>query len=44
MHEFGVSLRLGMMGCMVSGVKQSILKFFRSMKLDLECFGLWLEN
>ena len=29
---------------MVSRVKQGILKGFRSMKPDLESFGLWLEN
>ena len=34
MHEFGVSLRLGMLVCMVSRVKQT----------NLESFGLWLEN
>ena len=44
MHEFGVSLRLGMMVCMVSRVKQSKWKGFRSMEPDLESFGLWLEN
>ena len=44
MHEFEVSLRLGMMVCMVSKVKQNIWKSFRSMKPDLESFGLWLEN
>ena len=44
MLEFGVSLRLGMMVCMVSRVKQSIWKGFRSMELDFESFGLWLEN
>ena len=43
MHEFGVSLRLGKMVCMVSRVKQSIWKGFRSMKLDLENFGLRLK-
>ena len=41
MHDFGVSLRLGMM---VSRVKQSIWKGFGSMEPDLESFGLWLEN
>ena len=29
---------------MVSRVKQGIWKGFRSMKLDLESFLLWLEN
>ena len=43
MHEFGVSLGLGKMVCMVSRVKQSIWKGFRSMKLDLESFGLRLK-
>ena len=43
MHEFGVSLRLRKMVCMVSRVKQSIWKCFRSMKLDLESFGLRLK-
>ena len=43
MHEFGVSLRLRMMVCMVSRVKQSIWKGFRSMKQDLERFGLRLK-
>ena len=32
MHEFGVSLRLEMMVCMVSRVKQSIWKGCRSME------------
>ena len=41
MHDFGVSLRLGMM---VSSVKQSIRKGFESMEPDLESFGLLLEN
>ena len=44
MHEFAVSLRLEMMIFMVSRVKQSIWKEFRSMEQDLESFGLWLEN
>ena len=44
MLEFGVTLRLGRMVCMVSRVKQSIWKCFRSMVPDLESFGLWLEN
>ena len=44
MHDFGVSLRLGMLVSMVSRVKQSIWKSFGSMKLHLESFGLWLEN
>ena len=41
MHEFGVSLKLGNMVCMVSRVNQSIWKGFRSMekKLDLEVWG-----
>ena len=43
MHEFWVSLMLGKMVCMVSRVKQSILKGFRSMELDLESFGLKLK-
>ena len=29
---------------MVSRVKQSVWKGFRSMEQDLESFGLWLEN
>ena len=41
MHEFRVSLRLGKMVCRV---KQSSWKGFRSMKLDLESFGLWLKT
>ena len=44
MHEYGVSLRLWMMVCMVSRVKQSIWKKFRSMEPNLESFWLWLEN
>ena len=40
MHGFGVSLRLRKMVCMVSRVKQSIWKGFRSMELDLESIGL----
>ena len=44
MHKFGVSLRLRMMVCMVSRVKQNIWKGFRSMKQDLESFGLRLKN
>ena len=44
MYEFGVSLRLGMMVCMVSRVKQSIWKGFTIMEPNLEGFGLWLEN
>ena len=43
MHEFGVSLRLGKMVCMVYRVKQSIWKCFRSIELDLESFGLRLK-
>ena len=43
MHEFGVSLRLGKMVSMVSRMKQSIWKGFRSMELDLESFGLRLK-
>ena len=43
-HKFGVSLRLRMMVCMVSRVKQSIWKGFRSMEQDLESFGLRLKN
>ena len=44
MQEFGVSLRLSMMVFMISRVKQSIWKGFRSMEQDLESFRLWLEN
>ena len=33
-----------MMFCMVSRVKQSIWKCFRSMEPDLGSFGLWLDN
>ena len=44
MHDFGVSLRLGMMVSMVSSVKQSIRKGFESMEPNLESFGLLLEN
>ena len=44
MHDFGVSLRLGKMVCMVCRVKQSIWKCFRSMEPYLESFRLWLEN
>ena len=44
MHEFGISIRSGMMVCMVFRIKQSIWKDFRSMKLDLESFGLRLKN
>ena len=44
MHDFEVSLRLGMMVFMVSRVKQRIWKGFGSMEPDLESFGLWLEN
>ena len=36
MHDFRVSLMLGMMVSMVSRVKQSIWKGIGSMKLDLE--------
>ena len=43
MHEFGVSLRLEKMVSMVSMVKQSIWKCFRSMKLDSESFELRLK-
>ena len=35
---------LGMMVFIVSGVKLSILKCFRSIELDLRSFDLWLEN
>ena len=35
---------LGIMVFIVSGVKQSIWKDFRSMELDLENFGLRLKN
>ena len=44
MHDFGVSLRLGMMVSRVSRVTQSIWKGFGSMEPDLESFGLWLKN
>ena len=44
MQEFGVSLRLRMIACMVYRVKQSIWKSFRSMEQDLESFGLRLKN
>ena len=44
MHNLGVSLRLGMMVFMVSFVKQSIWKCFRSMQLDLKSFRLRLKN
>ena len=43
MHEFWVSLRLRKMVCMVSRVKQSIWKSFRSMELDLESLRLRLK-
>ena len=43
MHDFGVSLRLGMMISRVYRVKQSIWKGFGSMELDLESFGLRLK-
>ena len=43
MHEFGVSLRLGKMVCMISKAKQSIWKDFKIMELDLESFGLSLK-
>ena len=38
MHDFGVSLRLGIIVSMVSRVKHSIWKGFGSMELDLESF------
>ena len=44
MQEFGVSLRLRMMACMVYRVKQSIWKSFISFEQDLESFGLRLKN
>ena len=44
MHGFGVSLRLWMIVFMVSRVKESIWKGFRSIEQDLESFGLWLKN
>ena len=44
MYKFGASQRLGMMVFMVSRMKQSIWKGFKSMEQDLESFGLWLEN
>ena len=43
MHDFGVSLRLEMMVFMVSRMKQSIWKKFRSMEQNLESFGLRLK-
>ena len=43
MHECGVSLRLENMVCIVSRVKQSIWKCYRSMELYLESFGLRLK-
>ena len=43
MHEFWVSLRLGMMIFMVSRVKQGFWKGFRGMEYDLESFGLNLK-
>ena len=33
-----------MMVCMVSRVKQSIWKGFRSMEPNLKSFGLWLDS
>ena len=44
MHCFGVSLRLGIKVFMVSTVKQSIWKGFRSMEPDLESFGFMIEE
>ena len=44
MYEFGVSLRLWMIVCMVSRLKKSIWKGFRSMEQDMESFGLRLKN
>ena len=44
MHEFGVSLKLGMMIFIVFRVKQNIWKCFRNMEQDLESFGLRLKN
>ena len=44
MHGFGVSLRLGIKVFMVSTVKQSIWKGFRSMEPDLESFGFMIEE
>ena len=43
MLEFGVSLRLGKMVCMVSRLNQSIWKCFRNMELDLKSFELRLK-
>ena len=43
MHDWGLFV-LGMMVSMVSRVKQSICKGFRSMEPNLESFELWLEN
>ena len=40
MYEFRAFLRLGMMVFMVSMVKESIWKCFRSLELDLKHFGL----
>ena len=40
MYEFGASQMLGVMIFLVSRMKQSIWKGFRSMKQDLESFGL----
>ena len=40
MHEFGVSIRLMKMVCMVYRVNQSIWKGFRSMEQKLKNFGL----
>ena len=43
MHDFRVSIRLGMMIFMVSRMKQNIWKDFISMKQDMESFGLRLK-
>ena len=40
MYEFGASQMLGVMIFLVSRMKQSIWKGFRSMEQDLESFGL----
>ena len=44
MHEFGVSVRLGMMVFMVSRVKEGSWKGFIGMEQDLESSGLRLKN
>ena len=44
MYEFEDSQRLGMMVFIVSRMKQSIWKWCKSMKQNLESLGLWLDN